>query len=129
MKQVVKFLLLIFITPFLVLLPFALKGHYVKSQARRQVWANAEHILIACDLLREYSPSGSEGYIISVDRKGSSVPCALQKLEPSAIAVFTNFVQIGLSGGANRFGLMAYAPGVTSTGTVEIIPRLWWYED
>lgn len=129
MKQVFKVLILVVLTPFLLALPFAIRGHYAKTRIKRQVWAQAESIRQACDVLRSNTVAESRQRIISVDPEGPHVPAALQDLHPGAIEVRDGRIQVGLSAGFSRFGLMAYPPGMPSTGTVEIIPRLWWYED
>jgi hypothetical protein len=87
MKQVFKVLLLVVLTPFLLALPFAIRGHYAKTRIERQVWAQAESIRQACDVLRSNTVAESRQRIISVDPEGPHVPAALQALHPGAIEV------------------------------------------
>lgn len=129
MKQVLRFILLVLLTPFLLALPFAVTEHRIKAQAKSQVWENAESILMACDMLRSTSTANANVRSISVDPKGPEVSLPLRNLDPIAIEVRNGRVQVGLAGGFSSYGLMAYAEGVTPSGTVQVIPRLWWYED
>lgn len=129
MRQALKFLLLVVMTPLLFALPFVIDAHRDKARLMKEVWDHAESIREACDTLRSNVVASSRQRIVAVDPESPHVPKILRDLHPTGIEVREGRVQIGLSRRFGRCGLMAFPSNIESAGARQIVSRLWWYED
>lgn len=63
------------------------------------------------------------------DPADSRMPAIIRAFDKISIFAGEDSVQIEFGGGFRHYGLKAYSGGVMGSGTREIIPHLWYYDE